>query len=384
MQVLARRFDTGQAVRVEALDGKIVQVESVIDPSSDCWPWIAPGLLDIQVNGFGGQEFCSANLTPEKVERIVETFCRQGATRVCPTVTTESFEVIRHAMETIRQACEASPTVARRIPGIHLEGPYLSAEDGCRGAHPKQHCRAPNWDEFQRFQEAADGRIRILTLAPEYEGAPAFISRAVESGVIVSIGHTAANGDHIRAAADAGARLSTHLGNGAQPIIRRHPNYIWSQLAEDRLSAGLIVDGHHLPAEVVKSFVRAKGASRCILVSDMSGSAGLPPGRYTTTLCDLEILEDGRVVVAGQRQILAGASRPLSAGIGNMMHFAGVDLGLAIRMATDHPAQMLGIKAGSLQPGERVDFILFDLVPGMDPSGPRQMQVREVVTADSM
>lgn len=379
MQWLARRFDTGQAVRVDAAEGKIVQVVPVTDQPSDDWPWIAPGLIDIQVNGYGGQEFCSADLTPQKVEQMVWTFCRQGATRVCPTVTTESFTLICHALEVIRKTCESSSTVARRVPGIHLEGPYLSAEDGCRGAHPRAHCRAPDWDEFQRFQEAADGRIRIVTLAPEYESAPAFISRAVDSGVIVSIGHTAANTDHIRAAADAGARLSTHLGNGAQPMIRRHPNYIWAQLAEDRLVASLIVDGHHLPAEVVKAFVRAKGLSRCILVSDMSGLAGLAPGRHVGNLCEVEILPDGRIVVAGQRQILAGASRPLAAGIGNVMHFAGVDLGQAIRMATDHPAQLLGIKADTLQPGDRGDFILFDLVAGENPEGPQQVLVRKVV-----
>jgi N-acetylglucosamine-6-phosphate deacetylase len=157
---------------------------------------------------------------------------------------------------------------------------------------------------------------------------------------------------------DAGARLSTHLGNGCHPTLRRHPNYLWDQLADDRLTATLIADGHHLPPEVVKTFVRAKTAERTILVSDMSAMAGLPPGRYGSQLCELEILADGRIVIAGQVQLLAGASRPLTAGIANVMRFAGASLRDAVEMASYHPAALLGLHSCDLHPGASADFVL--------------------------
>ena len=265
--------------------------------------------------------------------------------------------------KTIAAACRQSAAVAHAMPGIHLEGPYIASEEGPRGAHPLAHCRPPDADEFDRFQEAADGRIRILTLSPEYPAAAAFIARVVQKGVVVAIGHTAANSAQIRAAVDAGASLSTHLGNGAHRTLRRHPNYLWDQMAEDRLQAGLIVDGHHLPPEVVQSLVRAKTPERCILVSDLSGLAGLPAGRYATQLCDLEILADGRLVIAGQDQLLAGASQPLGVGVANVMRFAGVDLATAVQMASHHPARLLGMAENSLRPGDPADMTLFRLEP---------------------
>jgi N-acetylglucosamine-6-phosphate deacetylase len=179
--------------------------------------------------------------------------------------------------------------------------------------------------------------------------------------VVISIGHTAATGEQIRAAVDAGARLSTHLGNGAHRTLRRHPNYLWDQMAEDRLSASIIADGHHLPPEVVKTIVRAKTPARTILVSDESGLAGLPPGRYQSSGCELEILADGRLVIAGQDQLLAGASQPIGVGVVNVMRFAGVDLATAVEMATSNPLSLLGRSTPSLRPGDPADLVLFDL-----------------------
>ncbi len=200
-------------------------------------------------------------------------------------------------------------------------------------------------------------------MAAEYPEAPAFIARAAAAGVVVAIGHTAANSAQIRVAVDAGATLSTHLGNGAHRMLRRHPNYLWDQLADDRLMASLIVDGHHLPPEVVQTFVRAKTPDRCLLVSDLSGLAGLPAGRYATELCELEILADGRLVIAGQDQLLAGASRPIGVGIANVMKFAGVDLATAVDMASRRPAQLLGRPVSRLAVGDMADLVLFDLGP---------------------
>ena len=228
------------------------------------------------------------------------------------------------------------------------------------------------------MQEAADGRIRILTLSPEYDGSTEFIEQTVASGVVVAIGHTSADSSQIRAAVDAGASMSTHLGNGAHGQIRRHPNYIWDQLAEDRLVASLIVDGHHLPAAVVKSFVRGKTTGRCILVSDMVGMAGMPPGRYANSAVgDIEILDDGRIVVAGQRQYLAGASLPLTVGIANIMRFTEMDLETAVNLASRRPAQLIDTTAGAFEVGAPADFIQF----GVPTSATDRIQILATIKA---
>ncbi len=368
---------------------RIQQVRRVARPAdADRLPWVAPGLVDIQVNGYGGQEFSSLALTPEKVAAIVRKHFSFGVTRLCPTLTTQSFSVLAHGMQAIDAACRQWPDVARAVAGIHLEGPYFSTEDGPRGAHPAEHCRRPDWDEFQRLQEAAGGRIVILTMSPEFDEAADFIARVVASGAVVAIGHTGADSAHIRAAVDAGASLSTHLGNGAHRVLRRHPNYIWDQLAEDRLQASLIVDGHHLPPEVVKTFLRAKSPARCLLVSDMSGLAGLPVGRYAGSGCELEILADGRLVIAGQDQLLAGASLPIGVGVANVMRFAGVDLKTAIDMASRQPAELLGAPSGSLAPGAAADLVLFDVpddLSGAMPSGSNAgLTIRATVLAGEL
>ena len=366
MNILGRRYDTGKAVSL-TLDGdRIRSIDDLSESTEDesTLPWISAGFVDLQINGYGGQEFNDLSLTPENVKEVSLALDACGVTCYLPTATTHSFEMLKHTLEIIAEACETIPQCASRIPGIHLEGPYISRDDGPRGAHPLQHVRLPDWDEFQKLQDAAQGRIRLLTLSPEYDGSADFIANVANSGVLVAIGHTAANSEQIEAAVDAGARMSTHLGNGAHGQIRRHPNYIWDQLADDRLIASLIADGHHLPASVVKSFVRAKTVDRCVLVSDMMGMGGMPPGLYEkTSIGAVEMLEDGRLVVAGQRQYLAGAALPIGVGVVNVMRFAGVNLKTAIEMVTAGPARLIGIDAGTLSAGSPADLALFDL-PG--------------------
>ncbi|MBL8827102.1 MAG: amidohydrolase family protein [Planctomycetaceae bacterium] len=362
MQFTARRFDNGTPVEVETDRNRVVHVRPIAEPAGgDTLPWVAPGFVDVQVNGYAGQEFSSPDLTPDKVATIIRKHFEFGVTGICPTLTTQSFAVMQHGMRQIALACEQSADVAAAMVGIHQEGPYFAEEDGPRGAHPLEHVRAPDWDEFQRLQAAAGGRIKILTMSVHFANAPEFIARVTASGVVVAVGHTGATGEQIRAAVDAGAQLSTHLGNGAHRMLRRHPNYIWDQLAEDRLVASLIVDGHHLPPEVVKSMVRAKTPSRVILVSDVSGWAGMPPGRYASMGGEIDILADGRLCIAGQDQLLAGASAPIGVSVANVMRFAGVDLATAVDMAAMGPARLIGARCGGLRPGDPADFVLFRL-----------------------
>jgi N-acetylglucosamine-6-phosphate deacetylase len=206
-----------------------------------------------------------------------------------------------------------------------------------------RHIRPPDIDEYRRWQDAAGGRIRIVTVAPEYDEVIPYIRAVVADGVLVSIGHTAASGDQIRAAVDAGARWSTHLGNGAHAVIRRHPNYIWDQLAEDRLSAGFIFDGHHLPPAVMRTVVRAKGIERSVLVSDALAIAGLPAGGYE--LFDgtpVLLLPSGRLELKGT-PYLAGAATALPACVANAIRHAWVTLAEAVRMVTANPSRLLGL-----------------------------------------
>jgi N-acetylglucosamine-6-phosphate deacetylase len=329
------------------------------------WPWIAPGLFDLQVNGHSGTWFSKEGLTADDVARVLECYLPHGVTRLCPTLVTNSFEALRDGFRAIDEACRREPWVARMVPGCHLEGPYISAEDGPRGAHPLEHVRAADWDEFQVWQEASGNRIRLVTVAPEQVGVVDFIRKATASGVVISIGHTGAAPEQITAAVDAGARMSTHLGNGAHGQLRRHPNYIWEQLGDRRLWAGVITDGHHLPPSVVRSIVSAKGLARTVVTCDASGWAGSPPGRYGEGVVAVEVLEDGRIVVAGQRQYLAGSGHTTDHCVARAVEFAGLTLKQALDTAGRNPAVLLGYEDVRLRRGARADLIQFRWeVPG--------------------
>lgn len=356
----ARRFDDGRPVAVLWEGRTILAVEPAPEsalPEPDLV--VSGAFVDVQTNGWAGQEFASPDLTPEAVGRIVEANDAFGVGRFFPTITTQSFEVIRHGFTALAAACDADPAIDYRLPKFHLEGPYMSPEDGARGAHPPEHVRPPDWVEFQAWQAAAGGRIGLVTLSPEYPHACDFIAKAVLSGVVVSIGHTSATPEQIRAAVDAGARMSTHLGNGAHRTLPRHPNYLWEQLAADRLVPSLIADGFHLPPAVLKVILRTKGLDRCVLVSDISGHAGRPVGRYPSMGGEVEILPDGRLVVAGQRQLLAGAGLPIGAGVALLVERLGVPLADAVRTATTVPARLFRLPEVNLVPGDPADLVFF-------------------------
>ena len=305
--------------------------------------WIAPALVDIQVNGFAGFDLNVATVTPEDVSAMVGALWRVGTGFLCPTVVTGSFDGISNSLRAIVEACKMDSLVAHSVLGIHLEGPYISAEDGPRGAHPLEHVREPDWDEFQRWQDIAEGQISMVTLAPEKNRAIPFIEKLVANGIVVALGHTDASADDIQAAIDAGARLSTHLGNGAHALIRRHPNYIWEQLGADELWASLIVDGHHLPPTVAKSMIRAKTLDRCILTSDAVALAGMEPGIYQFAAKSVELTADRCVRLVGT-EYLAGSAIELARGIENSVRFAGITLEEAVSLATLQPTRLLNAK----------------------------------------
>src|SRR5260370_14800502 len=207
--------------------------------------YISPGWIDLQVNGFAGVDYNSPSASREEISRSIRSMFATGVTRFFPTVITGSPDNMSGALRNLANAKE-SIAEGVAMEAFHVEGPYISPDDGPRGAHPRRWVRPPNLDEFRRFQDAAHGHIRLITLSPEWPEATRFIETVVREGVVVSIGHTRATADEITAAVMAAATLSTHIGNGAHSTLPRHPNYIWEQLAEDRLAASFIVDGIHL------------------------------------------------------------------------------------------------------------------------------------------
>jgi N-acetylglucosamine-6-phosphate deacetylase len=277
--------------------------------------------------------------------------------------------VITSPQETLEQCfavlaeAQNDPETGISIPGFHLEGPYISPVAGFRGAHLEKYIRPPDWGEFSRTQKAARNSIRLITVAPEIEGAIPFIKQCHDAGLVVSLGHHNGTSEIITAAVEAGASVSTHLGNGCSNMIHRHNNPLWPQLAEDRLTATLIVDGFHLNRDEVVSFYKMKGLERTILVSDAVDLAGLEPGIYIRGEREVELTP--HVVKFPAENVLAGAATPISNCVSNMMEMTGCSLAEAIRMASTNPAELLGLEnIGSLEVGKRADLILFTLEEG--------------------
>jgi N-acetylglucosamine-6-phosphate deacetylase len=377
---VGRLCESGQPAVVTVAEGRIAAVEALgaqqpKPGATNALPevWIAPGFFDLQLNGYGGYDFnrgfwTDAHPPDEAIPRVVELAARAGTAMLCPTICTNSRGAMVDALRDLAHACDRDTGLAAAIPTIHVEGPYLASEDGPRGAHPREHVRDPDWEEFQRLQDAAGGRIRLLTLAPEREGALLFIEKVAASGVVIALGHTGAAPERIREAVQAGARLSTHLGNGAHAQIARHPNYIWEQLACDDLFASIIADGHHLPTSVVKCFARVKGPERLCLVSDAVALGGCEPGIYGGGRH--EVLPSGKVVLAGT-PYLAGAGHLLDTCVANALRFTDLGIAGVARAAATNPTRLLGLsdRKGRVAPGYDADLTLFRLPEGDGPMG---------------
>ncbi len=341
-QVLeGRSAEDGMPVRVVVRDGLVAALDrDGVEPGDT---WISVGWSDIQINGYAGFDPNAEGADATVVGDMVRSLWPQGVTGSSITICTESPERMLEGISAVAAACREDPQAAASIIGIHVEGPHIASEDGPRGAHPLRHIRPPDVAEYRRWRDAADGHLVMVTISPEYDGAVDYIRAVVADGVVVAIGHTTATGDQIRAAVDAGARWSTHLGNGAHALIKRHPNYIWDQLAEDRLSAGFIFDGHHLPPAVMQTFLRAKGIERSVLVSDALSVAGLPAGDYRMfDGTEVTLRPSGRLELTGT-PYLAGAAIAIPVCLANAVRYAGVTLADAVRMVTANPSRLLGL-----------------------------------------
>ena len=295
-----------------------------------------PGLIDLQVNGFAGVDFNTPGASIDDLRRAVRAIEATGVTRFLPTLITGPLDRFADCARPLLEVDEPA------IVGFHMEGPYISPADGPRGAHPRAHCTAATTDDFERRQDAAGGRIKLVTLAPEVPGALALIDHLVSRDIRVAIGHSDASPGLIRDAIREGATLATHLGNGCAAVLPRHPNVIWEQLASDGLWASVIVDGHHLPASVVKVIASVKSAARTILVTDATAAAGCAPGSYRIGDVEVEVGVDKRVSLRGT-PFLAGSALMMPEAIGNTVRFSGLAIEDVLKMASDTPAAYLGI-----------------------------------------
>lgn len=345
MRVRAIDAKTGEAAMVERGAEDHAWTVTPLGPGvpDDGELVLSPGWLDIQVNGFAGVDFNSGRTTPAEYEQAREALRALGVTRFLPTVITAAPDHLAECLARIDEARCASPELARAMPGVHLEGPFISPEDGARGAHPLEHVRPPDPALFEELQAASGGRIVLVTLAPEQPGSVPFIRNLTARGVRVAIGHSLADGEQLAAAAQAGASLSTHLGNGLPALLPRHQNPLWDQLADDRLAASAIFDGHHLPESVMRVMHRAKAPDRLVLTSDAVALAGMPPGVYEGQVGGrVELHESGRLTMYGS-EYLAGSASSLLDGVNTALRVLGLGLPEVLRFVTEVPQRLLGL-----------------------------------------
>ena len=353
---------TGQSLTVEVKSGVIQAVHrSQAAASESGQGWLAAGLIDLQVNGYAGHDLNDDQVTPETVQALARAMLASGVTTFLPTLITASEAQLTKALVAVQAARSLDPVVAKMVPYVHVEGPAIAPEDGPRGAHPAAHVRPPSVAEFERWQQASGSVVGMVTLSPHWPESAAYISHLVASGVHVALGHTDASPAQIVAAVDAGARISTHLGNGMYAMINRRRNPFWAQLVDDRLCASFIADGHHLAPDLLKVMLRSKGLGQSMIVSDATAIGGMSAGHYQASIGGAVTLSaNGRLSMDdGSDQYLAGAALPLLAGVANLVRDGGLGLSDALGLATVQPGRWVGGR-GLLAPGQPADLIRFN------------------------
>ena len=299
------------------------------------------GLVDLQVNGYKGVHFSDINLTREDFVMGCRGVFEAGTTAFLPTMITSPKEVYEHNLPIIAAVTQEAEFHGRLL-GIHIEGPFISAQEGTRGAHDEQWISKPDVGFLGQLIDWADSKVKLLTIAAEPDGAEKLARYAVESGITVSLGHQMAGDADLARLVRAGAVSLTHLGNGAPAMLPRHENTIWAGLGNDDLVAMIITDGHHLPASILKTIIRTKGTKRCVVVSDASSPAGLPAGQYDALGHQVALEENGllRDLTTGY---LGGSSASM---LQCMNHLASLDLAGTdelLAMGFDNPLALIGL-----------------------------------------
>ncbi len=298
--------------------------------------------FDFQVNGFGGVDFQADTVSPAEMDHAVAVMRRHGVAGIFLTLITDEIDAHCRRLEQFERLRAASPDTARMIVGYHIEGPWLSPEPGYRGAHPPGPMHAPSLAEFERLQAAAHGRIKLITVAPEWPGSAECIAAITRAGVHISLGHTNATDAQIDDAIRAGARFVTHLGNGCPLELPRHDNIVQRLLARDELIACFIPDGVHLPPFVLRNFVRAKPAGKILFTTDAMAGAGSGPGRYRIGGHSIEVGADGIARQPGGGGF-AGSTLTPDEGVRKCAAYLGLSPAESARLWSDAPAAAFGV-----------------------------------------
>ncbi|UCG47282.1 MAG: amidohydrolase family protein [Phycisphaerales bacterium] len=313
-----------------------------------------PGLIDLQVNGYKGVDFSGPALTEEDFVGACRAMLDSGTTAFLPTIITSPQDVYERNLAIMAKALRM-PEFRGRLLGIHVEGPFISPQEGARGAHNADWIREPDVEYLEWLISRADGRIKLLTIAAEPDGAEQLARYAITRGVTVALGHQMAGDRDLERLSRAGAAAVTHLGNAVPAVLPRHDNPIWPALANDNLLATIITDGHHLPDSVIKTIVRAKGPDRCIVISDASPVAGLPAGRHRTLGHNVILEESGRLFDP-ETGYLCGSSATM---LDCMNHLASLDLVTSEQLAAmgfDNPLRLTDLKPEDVAPGKDIFY----------------------------
>lgn len=320
--------------------------------------FLAPGYFDIHIHGGSGHDVMSPS--SEALPAIERLLFAHGVTSYLPTTVTAPMDVTLAALErlahAIDRAAQTNADQRARPVGIHLEGPFLS--HARRGVHPPQNLLQPSVTVFDRLWEAARGHVKLMTIAPELEGASELIAAATKRGVTITMGHSDADTVATRRGITAGARHATHTFNAMRPLSHRDPGILGVVLSDDRLTADIIADGIHVDPAVVSLFVRCKGAERAVLITDATAATGMPEGHYRLGDFEFEV-RDGKCLAGNT---LAGSLLTMDQAVRNVMQFAGVDLQAALRMATVNPSKVVASTSsvGALVPGARADMVVLN------------------------
>jgi N-acetylglucosamine-6-phosphate deacetylase len=354
-------YSSGKYIKVISKDGVITSVNDVAPELSED-KIIAPGLVDIQINGFNGIDLNSEDLTPPIVRDLTLALWEKGVTTFFPTIITNSSDAITYLVSVISDACNRYPEVKSAVGGIHLEGPFISPEEGPRGAHPEKYVRPPSWEQFLKWQAASGERIRIVTLSPEWQEAEEFIIKCVRTGIIAAIGHTAASPERITEAVSAGATLSTHLGNASHRMMHRHHNYIWEQLASDNLFISMITDGCHLPDSMIKVFLAAK-KDKALIISDSTKFAGMEPGDYLTHIGgNVTLTNNGRLHLRDTPEVLAGSGMTILDCVNHILSSNLESFSQSWNRASLYPYRFVNKgKCYGISKGSPADMVIIDI-----------------------
>lgn len=300
-------------------------------------------LVDVQVNGFGGVDFSSAELTASDVSKVSRMLEEKGTAGYVPTLVTAPVDLFVRNIEVIKSAMAEDEVCHRMIAGIHVEGPFISGKDGARGAHNKRYVASADRKVLECILDTAGPLLKLFTVAPEVPHVVDLITMAIERDVVVSMGHTIASHKEIERAIEAGASCVTHLGNGIPAMLPRTDNPIYSFLSFDELTVMLITDGHHLPDSFIKTVIRACGVDRIVITSDAAPLAGMPPGKYVSLGGNVTLEPDGKLYIPSLG-CLAGSSACLADCANHLFEHGLLDEEDVLKVTRDNPARLIGME----------------------------------------